>query len=294
METIRTAAFVDIVGSTSLYQDRGNRIARQLVQTALDRCEAVAVECQGKVVKSIGDGLLLMFDRPDEAAMALIEMHQRSLVPLQDTVQVLQLRSGFSHGTVIESEGDFFGDVINLAARLCSFARPGQILSNAGTTSELDLALSQRTRSFDLAMLKGMASPVHVIEILWEAHAPTEIVHIVKQDQYECGILQLTYLGNVVAISSIQLPITVGRSPTCTIRVAGDRTSREHFKITHSRGKFVLIDQSSNGTFVRLASGNEQIVFVRNESFPLVGQGLIGLGRSPLEDTHCISFLIAS
>jgi adenylate cyclase len=59
----------------------------------------------------------------------------------------------------------------------------------------------------------------------------------------------------------------------------GPLISRLHAKIELARGRFLLIDQSTNGTFVLNADGKES--FVRRDSVVLQGQGYIGLGKLP-------------
>ena len=59
--------------------------------------------------------------------------------------------------------------------------------------------------------------------------------------------------------------------------VKGNLISRVHARIETARGKFTLVDESTNGTFVQAGSGDE--IFVRRDSTMLVGEGVIGLGR---------------
>jgi predicted component of type VI protein secretion system len=61
--------------------------------------------------------------------------------------------------------------------------------------------------------------------------------------------------------------------------VKGNLISRLHARIEISRNKFVLTDQSTNGTFVQASDGEES--FVRRDSLQIKGEGMIGLGRLP-------------
>jgi adenylate cyclase len=65
--------------------------------------------------------------------------------------------------------------------------------------------------------------------------------------------------------------------------VKGNLISRLHARIELSRNKLVLIDQSTNGTFVQTLGGEES--FVRRDSLQLKGEGMIGLGRLPEPDS---------
>ena len=73
--------------------------------------------------------------------------------------------------------------------------------------------------------------------------------------------------------------VTIGRAEDNDIVVKGNLISRLHARIEISRNKFVLIDQSTNGTFVQSSDGEE--AFVRRDSLQIKGQGMIGLGRLP-------------
>ena len=69
----------------------------------------------------------------------------------------------------------------------------------------------------------------------------------------------------------------MGRADDNDLVVKGNLISRIHARIEKRRGRFLLIDQSTNGTFLQTDTGEE--TFVRRDSTELVGEGIIGLGR---------------
>jgi adenylate cyclase len=71
--------------------------------------------------------------------------------------------------------------------------------------------------------------------------------------------------------------INIGRADDNDLVVKGNLISRIHARVEMSRGKFMLFDQSTNGTFLQTIAGEER--FVRRDSTELNGEGLIGLGR---------------
>ena len=82
----------------------------------------------------------------------------------------------------------------------------------------------------------------------------------------------------------------LGRGKDCELVIKGDLISRYHSKIEHRRGKFVLTDQSTNGTFVRSTEGQD--IFLRREEFTLLGSGYISLGKKvDLNDFNVIHYL---
>jgi hypothetical protein len=71
----------------------------------------------------------------------------------------------------------------------------------------------------------------------------------------------------------------MGRAEENDIVIKGNLISRLHARIELSRNKILLVDQSTNGTFVTSREGEES--FVRRDSMQLKGEGMIGLGRAP-------------
>jgi predicted component of type VI protein secretion system len=83
----------------------------------------------------------------------------------------------------------------------------------------------------------------------------------------------------------------LGRSKTADVAVNESLASRQHVRIEYRRGKFFIIDQSTNGTYVKLTTNEE--AFLRREEMPLQGSGRISLGRAftenPQEVVHFTS-----
>lgn len=71
--------------------------------------------------------------------------------------------------------------------------------------------------------------------------------------------------------------VTLGRAEDNDMVIKGNLISRLHARIEHQRSRFMLVDESTNGTFLQTGDGEE--VFVRRDSTPLTGEGVIGLGR---------------
>jgi predicted component of type VI protein secretion system len=73
--------------------------------------------------------------------------------------------------------------------------------------------------------------------------------------------------------------VAIGRAEESDLVVRGNLISRLHARVELNRNRFLLTDQSTNGTFVQM-SGQED-AFVRRDSIPIKGDGMIGLGRAP-------------
>jgi hypothetical protein len=101
--------------------------------------------------------------------------------------------------------------------------------------------------------------------------------------------LRLQFLERELLVEERHSSLTLGRSEDNGVVVKGHLISRLHARIEISRNGFVLIDQSTNGTFVQTADGEE--LFVRRDILQLKGQGMIGLGRLPEPGSpHTIRF----
>jgi len=134
-----SVCFVDIVGYTS----RSKRLDERELVGWLEHFESAAtglvVDHGGRIIKTIGDEILFVADRPADAAEAA------------------QVRAGLAHGAVVSRLGDVFGPTVNIAARLTSVARPGTVLVDLGAHEELEEDPAYRLRSTRRVSVKGYA-----------------------------------------------------------------------------------------------------------------------------------------
>jgi len=101
--------------------------------------------------------------------------------------------------------------------------------------------------------------------------------------------LYLTYHNKIKDLGSKTPGIILGRSKDCDLMVISDLASRHHAQLVYRKGKFVLIDQSTNGTFVKAQGGKE--VYVQQEETPLSGSGFISLGKAvTVDNEHLIYY----
>jgi pSer/pThr/pTyr-binding forkhead associated (FHA) protein len=90
--------------------------------------------------------------------------------------------------------------------------------------------------------------------------------------------LMINFRDSTVEVSDKRKSINMGRADDNDVVVKGNLISRIHAKIEMRRGKFVIVDQSTNGTFLHDVQGRE--TFVRRDTAELTGEGTIGLGRA--------------
>lgn len=88
--------------------------------------------------------------------------------------------------------------------------------------------------------------------------------------------LILKYEQSVILVDELRSRVTIGRQKGNDIQVPQTRVSRLHATVTLKEGKYILTDQSSNGTYVHLR-GSEAMT-IKKEAIPLTCSGVIGLG----------------
>jgi predicted component of type VI protein secretion system len=91
--------------------------------------------------------------------------------------------------------------------------------------------------------------------------------------------IRVRHCDREIVLDDARNEITMGRAEENSVVQKGALISRLHARIELARGRFLLVDQSTNGTFVLNADGKES--FVRRDSIALHGEGCIGLGKLP-------------
>jgi len=269
--------FVDITGSTKLYETSGDDAAKRLVDGCLAVLRTVTAEYGGRVVKTIGDELMCVFPAVDPVAKAACEMQSRIADDDSAALHGLSIRIGFHAGRLIEENGDVFGDAVNTAARVTDLAKAGQIVTTEATSQRLSVELRDSTRSMGSFPVKGKADSVALCEVIWQVDNLTVISGSLPNAD-AAMTLRLDCVDGVFTLRPGDEAITIGRASSCGIRLQVRCASRLHARIEFRRDKFVLTDSSTNGTFIQ-ADGDDEVVLNREE-FILRGRGRISLGHS--------------
>ncbi|MGJ8668030.1 MAG: adenylate/guanylate cyclase domain-containing protein [Oceanococcus sp.] len=283
-ETVQAAImFADVAGSTRLYSELGDERASTAVNRCLEFLNQVAMQFSGRKIKTIGDEIMCRFPDADSAVNAALEM-QRGMAQVPRGLDVpLKIKIGLHFGPMLEAGGDVFGDAVNIAARMTSIARADQIILTESTTKHLADELQQATRQFDAAPVKGIKGLVHICEVVWEDQNVTAMLTTpVGGLGANSQSLRLKCQQRSIILQAGDNPCVLGRDLECGFIVPSEYASRRHAVIEHRRGKFVLIDQSTNGTYVRVnGESTSSEMYLRREELPLLGSsGLIGLGAS--------------
>ena len=164
---ITTFLFSDIEGSTQLWEREPARMEGALARH--DALARAAVEGhRGLVVKMTGDGMCAAFDDPQDAVAAALEF-QQALAKLETTGGLaLRARCGLHAGIVERRDNDFFGTVLNRAARIMAAAHGGQVLVSEALSVLLSDRLPPGIELLPLGAvrLRDLASPESVFQVL--------------------------------------------------------------------------------------------------------------------------------
>jgi class 3 adenylate cyclase len=273
----RAILFVDISGSTQLYEQLGDAQALARVEACLRLLQRVTEELAGRVVKSTGDGLMCAFDDAPEALHAARGMQLRVFEQHALGGPALAIHVGCHYGPTIESGGDFYGDAVNVAARVAGVAKVGQIIATQDVVARLDRLLRDKTRMLDRVAVKGKRDPVEIHELVWQDSEELTMLGT-RLTEERVPRLRLAFGGRELWFDgSGKGAVTLGRDATCDIVLDDRKASRQHAKIERRRDKFVLVDHSSNGTFVQIAGEAE--MGLRREELILRRRGRIALGH---------------
>jgi adenylate cyclase len=280
--------FADVVGSTRLYELMGDLRAREMVAICIDVMRSATEQHQGSVIKTMGDEVMSTFPSADLALNAAAQMQQQISAHAQLKVenQAVAIRVGCHFGPVVLENRDVFGATVHTANRMTSQAKAGQIITTAATVELLSPEWRAAARQIDVAIMKGQGSEVTLYEVLWQTEDVTSMVPAIAMANNRSARamrLRIRFQDREIIMDEGRPNIAIGRAEDNDVVVKGNLISRLHARIEISRNKFVLIDQSTNGTFVQTAEGEES--FVRRDSLQIKGTGMIGLGRLPDDES---------
>ena len=272
--------FADVSGSTQLYETLGDMRAR----TAVGGCVAVMTEVLqrhgGTLVKTIGDEVMATFPDATAAAEAACDMQDGISGQMVVEGRPLTIRVGFHFGPVLTEDADIFGDAVNLASRMVNQAKSGQILTTGATAERLSGSMRDTARQIDLAEIKGKRELIAIFELVWRREDATVMRGLAPwaTQQRAGGRLVLTASGTRLELGERHPALTIGRAEQNDIVVRQPIVSRLHARLEYRNGRFVLSDQSANGTYVVPDSGSA--AFVHRDNLELSGAGTLGLGEA--------------
>ncbi|MBL8201902.1 MAG: adenylate/guanylate cyclase domain-containing protein [Chromatiales bacterium] len=275
--------FADVVGSTQLYEVLGDDRARETVQQCLRVMKQATEHYGGTVIKTMGDEVMSTFPSADDALNAANQMQQRitNTIRIDSDDSHVSIRIGCHFGPVVAEDRDIFGAAVHTANRMTSQAKAGQIITTSALVEQLTPQWKALVRQIDVATPKGQSDEVAVFEVLWQPEEATNMLPSIDpaaRSPAPAARLRLRFRGEELVVGEQgKATITMGRADENDVVIKGNLISRVHARIDVARNRFVLVDESTNGTFIQQDAGEE--LYVRRDSTALTGSGVISMGR---------------
>jgi class 3 adenylate cyclase len=165
----RVFAFVDVCGFTKYTDQFGAHAATEMLSRFRSACRDVTARRGARVAKWLGDGVMLVGTEPGPVIATVAEL----LLRFRD--DAFEIHAGIAAGTVLLFEGDdYIGRSVNLAARLCEAAAPGELLAHAvddAVPDWVNLAGTVTVRAMGIGDVAGV-SQLRVDDQAWATMSP--------------------------------------------------------------------------------------------------------------------------
>lgn len=288
--------FADICGSTALYDSLGDHLARRLIAQCVATMAGEISAYQGTLVKTIGDEVMCTFPSAEAAMRAACAMQSTVESAKYEGGHPMHIRIGFNYGEVICEAGDVFGDTVNVAARVAAITRASQIMTTQAVVDTLPPELREKTRQIMRAEFKGKQDMLDIFIVIWEMNdmLSTRVgISAFRKSPDNIDEMSLHYRDQSLKVNKERRSVILGRGDVCDLVVQNGFASRQHVRIELRFGKFVAVDHSTNGTYIRYSDGN--VVRLAREEMILQGAGSISLGLAYSENPgELVEFSVTS
>jgi hypothetical protein len=204
------------------------------------------------------------------------------------------VRIGFTFGPVVLSEGDVFGDTVNVCSRLVALANPEQVLTTQRTVEAMAPELQERCRQLFPIRVRGRHEEIVACNVRYREDPDATETNLARAALTRGRelVLKLTYGGELRVVRTAGGDLRIGREKDNDLVVESHFASRSHARIYPREGHFVLQDLSSNGTYL-LGDGSTSEILLRREEAVLTERGWIGLGNSATRHgDHALRFRV--
>lgn len=275
--------FADIAGSTALYEAHGDAAARADIAACVEVMSGVVTGLGGRVVQSIGDEIMCVFDDPVRAALAAADLQGAVRSASQSgrfATGTLRVKVGYHWGAAIEEPDTLRGVARITAQQLIRLAKADQIITSGETLDALPAELRGAVRPVESVRAEAWQGDLSAFEMIWEVSGLTQISGPRIAEPRSRQTRMVLVLADVRYVIDASRPrLTLGRVEGNDVVIASDLVSRRHATVEFERGRFQLTDHSSNGTLVVEGSGSP--TRLRGECQVLRSHGRISLGGPP-------------
>jgi hypothetical protein len=218
------------------------------------------------------------------AFAAAVDMQRKVEARYQSVPQdepKLCIRVGLHFGPALKDGADFFGETVNVAARMVAVASGRQIITTERCAGMIQPPQPALLRSLGRVPIKGKADGVAIAEVLWET-GPTDSGTLWPMARpgdgaARCKDLILIHHGKKWLFDQSVQTVSLGRQPTCDLVIEDRRASRNQAVIERRNPNWVIVDHSTNGTHVVFASGDD--VHLHHAELILHGRGHLAFGH---------------
>ena len=248
--------FADISGSTRLYEQHGDAIARADLGACITMLDGVSSGLDGETIKTIGDEIMCAFEDPIKAALTATEMQaglRRECEEERYKMGVLHIKFGWHYGAVPWRGDELIGEAPVAAQQVIGRAKADEILTTRQSIDVLPPAMFPGWHTINRIESEAWDGELEVCKLPWEQTGEETQISSIPMAQMlpTKAELKLDYNGTIGTVDGENTRCTIGRGRTATLRVNGNFTSRQHAEITYRNGRFNLRDESVNGTTAR-------------------------------------------
>ncbi|MCJ7671990.1 MAG: AAA family ATPase, partial [Acidimicrobiia bacterium] len=234
--------FTDLVGSTEMSSRLGPEATEALRLVHFGLLRGAMVAHGGSEVKNLGDGLMIVFPGLTSALNGSVAMQQAIERHNASGKEPLGIRVGLSTGDATEDDGDYFGEPVVEAARLCAKCEAGQII-----TTELVSMMARKSdhtfESIGELELRGVPEPVPAVTLQWE---PMQVEGAVVMPARITPDMDLALAGRVVETAALAEAFTAAEAGDSRITfLAGEpgigKTRLAAELATHAHGRSAVV-----------------------------------------------------
>jgi len=274
--------FVDICESMRLYADYGDECAMTLTSRCIQGMQSDVTHNGGEMVETRGDGILCTFfdvDAAFKAAQSIIQNQPHRSVAVH---------GGIHWGPVISQHDSIFGNTVNVGARVANLAKDEEVILSEDAWQQLSTDHRALTRKLGKVRVKGKPQPLTIYLALFSQNDVTK-QFIPTLSVAPPASLELSHMDRIVNLNEPAPDFVMGRHISCDLIVQHTFASRKHATIIGKRGKFFVLDHSSNGSYI--SEADRQTVFICRDLVQLKESGFISLGIDPhMNPEHVIRF----
>lgn len=273
--------YADISGSTRLYRTLGTEEAKHQLERCVKRMERSIESFKGTLVTPSFDEMVATFPDADDVLQAALDM-QRRIADLPPVSGIrLTIRIGVHFGMVKDGPEGITGSAAEIGKSLLNLAGAGQIITCDLTSRALSKNYQENLFPIADMSLSTPAGDSQLFEVKERAgrtsFRPTATATSSTPHLQERLFVRID--GKAYVVDNAAPRMSFGRDKECSHTLHGSKASRHHAVIEkRGRSGFVLVDQSTNGTYLKIEDAGE--LKLQQGEAVIAGSGKIGFGHS--------------